>query len=145
MLQDQIALEKLQKFLKSNKLPYQDIDKSISKKGRVFFGYYDDNGELIGSGGLELYDNSGLLRSVAVKENLRGKELGKKIVDDLLSHAKKANVSAIYLLTETAKDFFLKRGFKLIARNDVPEIIKASTEFTYVCPASAACMFYKLD
>jgi amino-acid N-acetyltransferase len=144
MIQDQIALEKLQKFLQSNKLPHQDIDNAISTKGRMFLGYYDDSGELIGSGGLELYGDAALLRSVAVKENQRGKELGKKIIDDLVSQAQKANIASIFLLTETAKDFFLKRGFKLIERNEVPDAIKASSEFTHVCPSSAVCMFYKL-
>jgi amino-acid N-acetyltransferase len=145
MIQDQIALEKLQKFLKANKLPHQDIDYAILTKGRMFLGYYDDKGELIGSGGLELYGDSALLRSVAVKENQRGKELGKKIINDLVSHAQKANIANIFLLTETAKDFFLKRGFKLIGRTEVPNTIKASSEFSHVCPASAVCMFYKLS
>lgn len=144
MIQDQIALEKLLKFLQSNKLPHQDIDNAISTKGRMFLSYYDDSGELIGSGGLELYGDAALLRSVAVKENQRGKELGKKIIDDLVSQAQKSNIASIFLLTETAKDFFLKRGFKLIERNEVPDAIKASSEFTHVCPSSAVCMFYKL-
>jgi amino-acid N-acetyltransferase len=145
MIQDQIALEKLQQFLQSNKLPYQDIDSSISTKGRMFLGYYDDAGELIGSGGLELYGDAALLRSLAVKENQRGKDLGKKIVDDLVSQARKANIANIFLLTETAKDFFLKKGFNLIDRNEVPENVRASSEFSHVCPASAVCMFYKLN
>lgn len=145
MIQDQIALEKLMKFLQLNKLPYQDINNAITTKDRLFFGYYDNTNELIGSGGLELYGNAALLRSVAVKENKRGKDLGKRIVNDLVEHAKKANITNIYLLTETAKDFFLKRGFELIHRNEVPENIKNSSEFLHVCPASATCMFYKLD
>jgi amino-acid N-acetyltransferase len=144
MIQDQIALEKLQKFLQLNKLPHKDIDHALSTKGRMFLGYYNDNGELIGSGGLELYGDAALLRSVAVKENHRGRELGKKIIDDLVSQAQKANIANIFLLTETARDFFLKHGFKLIARDEVPENIKATSEFTHVCPISAVCMFYKL-
>src|SRR5690349_3384359 len=109
MIQDQIALEKLQKFLQANKLPHQDITEGITTKGRVFLGYYDDSGELIGSGGLELYGDSALLRSVAVKETVRGKELGKKIVDDLVTQARNSKINNIFLLTETAKDFFTKK------------------------------------
>lgn len=111
MIQDQIALEKLQKFLQTNKLPHQDVSDAITTKGRVFLGYYDDGGELIGSGGLEMYGDSALLRSVAVKENARGQKLGKKIVDDLVAQARNSKINNIFLLTETAKDFFYKERF----------------------------------
>ena len=144
MIQDQIALEKLQKFLQSNKLPHQDIQ-NVPAKERLFLGYYDDAGELIGSGGLELYGDSALLRSVAVKENVRGKELGKKIVDDLVRQAKNSQINNIFLLTETAKDFFTKKGFTIVSRDEVPANVRASSEFTDVCPTSAICMFYKLS
>jgi amino-acid N-acetyltransferase len=145
IIQEQLELERLKQFLQLNKLPYQDIDTSFTGKDKIFLGYYDEVGELIGSGGLELYGDAALLRSVAVKENQRGKELGKKIIDDLVSHAQKANIANIFLLTETAKDFFLKRGFEVIGRNEVPDSIKASSEFSHVCPASAVCMTYKIE
>src|SRR5688572_33329804 len=143
MIQDQIALEKLQKFLQSYKLHNQDIE-NITTKGSVVLGYYDGGGELIGSGGLELYGDSALLRSIAVKENARGQELGKKIVDDLVTQARNSKINNIFLLTETAKDFFLKKGFTIISRDDVPSQVRASSEFTHVCPSSAICMFSKL-
>lgn len=144
MIQDQIALEKLQKFLQSNKLPNQDISEYLTIKGRVFLGYYDDGGELIGSGGLEMYGDSALLRSVAVKESVRGQQLGKKIVDDLVTQARNSKINSIFLLTETAKDFFTKKGFTIVSRDEVPSQVRASSEFTHVCPSSAICMFYKL-
>jgi amino-acid N-acetyltransferase len=144
MIQDQIALEKLQKFLQTNRLPHEDIAKAVTTKGRVFLGYYDDTGELVGSGGLELYGDSALLRSVAVKENARGQELGKKIVDDLVIQARSSKINNIFLLTETAKDFFTKKGFTIVSRDEVPSPVRASSEFTHVCPSSATCMFYKL-
>ncbi len=144
MLQDQIALEKLQKFLQINKLPHEDIAEDVTTKGRIFLGYYDDSGELIGSGGLEMYGDSALLRSVAVKETVRGQALGKKIVDDLVSQARNSKINNIFLLTETAKDFFSKKGFTIVSREEVPQQVRASSEFRYVCPSSAICMFYKL-
>jgi amino-acid N-acetyltransferase len=144
MIQDQIALEKLQKFLQSNKLPNQDISGHHTIKGRIFLGYYDDGGELIGSGGLEMYGDSALLRSVAVKESVRSQQLGKKIVDDLVTQARNSKIKSIFLLTETAKDFFTRKGFAVVSREEVPSQVRASSEFTHVCPASAVCMFYKL-
>ncbi len=140
LIQDSIALEKLQRFLQSNKLPHDDI----KTKGNVFIGYYDDAGNLIASGGLELYGASALLRSIAVSQHHRGKNMGKQIVDDLMQKAKDLNIRSIFLLTETAHDFFSKKGFTDISRGDVPFEVKSSSEFAFVCPISAACMHYKI-
>lgn len=145
MIQDQIALEKLEKFLDKNKLPHQDIHDALTVKGKVFFGYYDKEGELVGSGGLELHGDYALLRSVAVRDSHRGKSLGNKIVNDLVAKASEVHVKDIFLLTETARDFFAKRGFKEVSRDSVPSDILATSEFAYLCPASARCMFYKLS
>ena len=144
MIQDQIALEKLQKFLRTNELPHTDLDNSLKVKGRIFLGYYENDGELVGSGGLELHGDSALLRSVAVRNTHRGKSLGKKIVNDLVTKARELKVMDIFLLTETAQDFFTRNGFKEISREEVPKTIKSSSEFVHICPASAVCMYYKL-
>lgn len=141
MIQDEIALVKLQKFLQANKLPHTDI----KINGNLFIGYHDEQGNLIGSGGLELYGDAALLRSIAVDESLRGKSLGKKIVEDLVAKAKNLKIKSIYLLTETAHDFFLTRGFQDVSREQVPESVRNSTEFLQVCPSSANCMIFKLQ
>jgi amino-acid N-acetyltransferase len=141
MIQDQIALEKLQKFLQLNQLPHTDI----KLQGNLFIGYHDEEGKLIGSGGLELYGDAALLRSVAVDETLRGKSLGKKIVEDLVEKARGLQVNNIYLLTETAHDFFIKKGFNDVSREEVPEAVRNSTEFSQLCPASASCMIFKIQ
>lgn len=141
MIQDEIGLEKLQKFLQSNKLPYTDI----SLHGNMFIGYYDERENLIGTGGLEVYGNTALLRSVAVDKSARGKSFGKKIVDDLVAKAKSISLTDIYLLTETAHDFFLKKGFTDIPRYEVPEPVRNSSQFSQMCPASANSMIYKIS
>lgn len=141
MIQDQIALEKLQTFLQKNKLPYTDI----RTEGNFFVGYYDEQQHLIGSGGLEIHGHHALLRSIAVDEAHRGKSLGRAIVDDLVARARSLNINSIFLLTETAHDFFEKKGFIDVSRDDVPEVVRKSTEFSSVCPVSACCMLYKLQ
>jgi len=133
------SLNEVLSLLKSSKLPYQDIELANS----LFISYSDENGKIIGSGGLEFYSSYALLRSVAVDEAQRGKAFGKEIVKDLVDRAKNKSVKAIYLLTETAHDFFLKRGFTDVAREHVPVEVKASSEFSSVCPVSAACMVYR--
>ena len=126
-------------LLKSSKLPYQDIQ----LKDNIMIAYHDDNGDLIGSGGLEFYNSFALLRSVAVDESQRGKSFGKYIVKDLLDGGKSKSVKAVFLLTETAHDFFIQRGFVDTTRENVPGELKESSEFKSVCPVSASCMIYR--
>lgn len=141
MIQDQLGLEKLQQFLKKNKLPFQDV----KLEGSLYFTYRDEHQNIIGSGGLEVYGKHALLRSLAVDENHRHKKLGVSIVTALMTKAKELNVENLFLLTETARDFFEKKGFQDIDRAEVPEALRNSSEFTSVCPSTAACMLYKLS
>jgi amino-acid N-acetyltransferase len=127
-------------LLRSNELPYQDLDLTNSQ----FVSYHDKEGKMIGAGGLEFYSSYALLRSLVVKKNYRGSSVGTEIVNDLIKRAKNKPVEQIYLLTETAREFFLKRGFRDVLRENVPVEIKQSTEFASVCPVSAACMVYKI-
>jgi amino-acid N-acetyltransferase len=131
-------LETLKSLLKECQLPHEDI----TLDNNTFLGYYDSTGQLIASGGLEFHGASALLRSVAVKELFRNQALGKKILDDLFKKAADKKVTSIYLLTETAHEYFLKKGFKDTSRDEVPEELKKSSEFSSVCPASAKCMIY---
>lgn len=133
-------LPALQSFLASNKLPFQDI----RLNGNLFFTYTNEAGEFLGSSGLEVYGVHALIRSIAVPPEQRGKNVGKEIVNDILQRAKTMNLKSLFLLTETAHEFFLKRGFKDISRDEVPDTLKASSEFSFVCPASAKCMVYAL-
>lgn len=136
---EQNSLGDVLTMLKENKLPYQDI----KLDNNLFVSYHNDLGQLVGSGGLEFYSEFALLRSVAVGESQRGKTLGTEIVNDLLDRAKAKSVKEIFLLTETAHDFFLKRGFQDVSRETVPLEVRASSEFSSVCPVSAACMVYR--
>lgn len=140
MIQDQLALERLQSFLKLNKLPYQDV----RLHGSVYVGYHDEHENLVGSGGLELYGKHALLRSLAIDEKHRGKQLGKQMVDALIVKARSLEIENLYLLTETASVFFQGKGFETIDRSEVPEAVLNSSEFTSVCPVSAACLVYRV-
>ena len=81
-----------------------------------------------------------LLRSLAVSQALRSQSLGKQIVENLMQRVKEKGIKEVYLLTLTAYYFFLKLGFTEINRNEVPDEIKSSTEFSQVCPTSARVM-----
>jgi amino-acid N-acetyltransferase len=138
VIDNESSLSDLFNLLRINNLPYEDI----KLENNHFVNFYRD-GNIIASGGLEFYPPSALLRSLAVVENQRGKSIGKQIVQDLLERAKQRSVNEVYLLTETAHDFFVQRGFVDIPRDQVPEEIKLSSEFKSVCPVSAACMVFR--
>ncbi len=136
IINDKETLEKLRQFLKVNQLPSPDI----RLEGSLYFGYQDKDGKLIGSGGLELYGDLALLRSIAVDEEFRSQSIGKGIVEEIIDKAMSLKIKDLYLLTETARTFFLKNGFTDVPREKTPNVIKLSTQFTQVCPASAAVM-----
>ena len=93
-----------------------------------------------GSIALEVYGSSALLRSLAVDEADRGCGLGKALTGAVMDMAARRQITDVYLLTETASEFFVRQGFASIDRQDVPDTIKVSVEFTTACPQSALAM-----
>lgn len=95
---------------------------------------------LVGCAALELYGRAALLRSVAVDPAWRGRGLGLRLTQAALDLARRHEVHTVYLLTETAGDFFPKCGFRRTTREAVDPAVRRSVEFTTVCPASALTM-----
>lgn len=102
-------------------------------------------GRLVGTAGLELYGESALLRSVAVRPEARGDGLGARLVEGALALARTRGATTVVLLTLDAADYFTRFGFARVATDQVPEAVKASTQFQGVCPASAIAMHIRLD
>jgi amino-acid N-acetyltransferase len=101
-------------------------------------------GELVGVGGVEMHGASGLLRSVAVAPAQRRSGLGREIVARLEQESRAAGLSELVLLTETARPFFERLGYRVIDRAAAPAAVQASAEFKSLCPQSAACMMKPL-
>lgn len=103
------------------------------------------DGQVVGSAGVEQYGAAGLLRSVAVRESLRGTGLGRQLVEAVQERARAAGIARLYLLTETAAEWFPRFGFTPIPRSAVEPAVQASVEFTSACPASAQAMLKNLE
>jgi amino-acid N-acetyltransferase len=101
--------------------------------------------KIIGVAGVEIYNSTGLLRSLAVEPNFRGTAVGKELCSRTIAHAHTQNIQEIYLLTTTAEGFFTKRGFGIVDRSIAPDSLKNSVEFKTLCPASAVCMKMQLN
>ncbi|MFN3848170.1 MAG: arsenic resistance N-acetyltransferase ArsN2 [Spirosomataceae bacterium] len=128
------SFEQAINLLKINNLPTEDIDANVE-----LFGIFEDE-KLIATAGLEKYESIGLLRSVSTTPEVRGKGFGKIITAETENYALQNGISEMYLLTTTAKDFFAKDGYTLVNREDVPEEIKQTKQFSSVCPSSATIM-----
>ncbi|MDR0407615.1 MAG: N-acetyltransferase [Campylobacteraceae bacterium] len=59
------------------------------------------------------------IRSIVVDKNLRGKGIGKKIVEILLDEGRSLGVKQVFTLTYQ-KEFFLKSSFKEIPKESLP-------------------------
>jgi amino-acid N-acetyltransferase len=111
------------------------------------FGHFfvvRDEGRLVGIGGLEIHGENGLLRSVVVEPAYRGQGLGTMLVEALLELARINQLASLYLLAETAREFFVQRGFEDCPREAAPPGIRESWELQTGCPASAAFMTRRL-
>lgn len=101
-------------------------------------------GAVVGSAALELYADGALLRSLAVEPRLQGRGLGRRLAQAALEKARALGATHVFLLTETAADFFPRFGFRPVERAQVPSGVRQSIEFTSACPDSALAMALRL-
>lgn len=104
-----------------------------------FFGVRHE-GELLGVIGIEMRDDAGLLRSLAIADAHRGNGLGRKLVAYAEEWAVCSGLRSLYLLTNTADDFFKRLGYVALARSDAPKAITETPQFAGLCPASSTFM-----
>ncbi|HEX5870527.1 MAG TPA: arsenic resistance N-acetyltransferase ArsN2 [Longimicrobium sp.] len=117
-------------------LPHEDLTPEHLRHFLVL----REGGGIAGVVGMEVAEDAGLLRSLAVPEARRGGGLASRLVNALEAHARDAGIRTLYLLTTTAEGFFARRGYAPADRAAVPDAIAATPEFRGICPASAACM-----
>lgn len=122
-------------LLKAAGLPIHDIDPNLPG----FLVAYDDN-KLVGTIGIERYGSVGLLRSLAVDKTYRNRKVGQQLYDEAIAYAELQGIRRLFLLTVTATDYFAKRGFQAISRENVPNEIQQTEQFSSICPSSATVM-----
>jgi len=97
-------------------------------------------GRIVGTVGLELLGQVALFRSLAVEASLRGRRVGHELWARARDHAAASGIRRLYLLTTTAEALFGRWGFHRVARDQVPEIVRATSEFSGMCPSTAVVM-----
>ncbi len=122
-------------LLQSCDLPFEDCAEHIDE----FVGHRD-GGSLCAIGGMQHMGPIGLLRSIAVRPDKRGRGLARDITHELLERARVSGVKEVYLLTESAGQYFRDYGFYTVDRNKLPSAIKSTRQFESLCPSSAQAM-----
>ncbi len=117
----------------------------VAGEAKRYVGICDPKGKLMSAGGLERCGTCMLLCSVAVDPAHRGRKLGQAIVGKLLGVARDEGVYDVYLLTNTATDFFAALGFEKISRGDIPPAVAATSQFLGKACASAQVMRKSLN
>jgi amino-acid N-acetyltransferase len=129
---DMPAVEEL---LTKTDLPVKGVKDTIES-----FVVAESEGRVVGVGGVERCGDFGLLRSVAVDPAVRGRGAGAAITEWLIADSEASGLSALYLLTTTAGNYFPSLGFHETPRESAPLAIKETAEFRDICPSSATLM-----
>lgn len=135
-------LAAMRALLDSAGLPTQDLTSAHLETFRVAG---DRDGRLAGGVGLEIVDEVALLRSLVVDPARRGTGLGHALVEAALELARERGVAEVWLLTTTADRFFERLGWRRVERAVAPAGIRATAEFSTICPSSCVCMVRDLQ
>jgi UDP-N-acetylmuramate: L-alanyl-gamma-D-glutamyl-meso-diaminopimelate ligase len=99
---------------------------------------------IVGGVALDVLGDDAVLRALAVNPEFRGAGYGWMLADMAVSQARWRGVRRIYLLTETASDFFAaKFGFRVVDRSTLSKLVAASETFT--APRGANLVAMRLD
>jgi len=130
------SLQEVQLLLRQSNLPTNDL----SDLNLDHFYACGERGCLHGVIGMEVFGSDALLRSFAVSSNAQRRGCGAALLSRLEQHAIELGIGHLYLLTNTAEKYFLKKGFEITAREIAPDSIKSTAEFSKLCPESATFM-----
>lgn len=103
------------------------------------------SGAVVGAAAVERYGGVGLLRSVVVAPDRRGIGLGSELVAAAEGLARANGVRELYLITETATDWFPRLGYAYVPREEARAAVGESIEFTMACATTGVAMRHTLD
>ena len=138
----------------AGKADIEGIERLLTSSGQPTVGVRDaiagflvaeDGPALIGVVGIEQCGSLlGLLRSAVVAPAWRGRGVGRSLVERAIADARGRGIEALYLLTTRAEEYFPSFGFTVTTRDRVPEVVRATAEFTGACPDTATVMTLEL-
>lgn len=128
--------EAVEALLQSANLPPDGLDEQFGDPYAVAVS----DGRIVGAAGVEVHGGAGLLRSVVVDAAWRGRGLGAALTRERLRWARQRGLDSVYLLTDSAGEWFPRLGFAPVGREQVPDAVRGSLQFASVCPSTAAVL-----
>nr|WP_245293896.1 GNAT family N-acetyltransferase [Methylobrevis pamukkalensis] len=114
----------------------EDLDVSPGR----FFAFRTLGGTLLGHAGFEIYGGDALIRSLAVREEQRGKGAARAMLQLLSTRAFEQGARRAFVLTTTAADLFRKAGYADMDRSAAPAAILGTPQAASLCPSSATLL-----
>ncbi len=128
-------LDAVLRLLQENDLPGAGVAASF---GGFFVALVGT--EVVGVVGIETADGAGMVRSLAVRPDVRGRGIAHRLVQRAEDALRRRGVTTAWLLTETAPGYFALRGYDPVSRHALPEALAARSALAGICPCSCACM-----
>lgn len=135
-----LSIDEILPVLTGCDLPVTDISESAPPQ---FFGFRVA-GDVVAVIGLEQFESAGLLRSLAVTPDYRGRGFAQELVSHVESFAASHGIESLFLLTTTAEAFFKKLGYQPASREEAPPAIQGTSQFSGLCPSAAAFLFKRV-
>lgn len=133
-------LDEVRTLLESEGLDYSPVEEDDLVHYLVL---RNENG-FAGCVSLQVFGEEAILSSLAVKKQARGGGYGWMLADAVVQTAKNRGVKRIYLLTETASDFFAEKlGFRVVDLSTVAPAVAESR--TFKAQAERAPVAMRLD
>ena len=126
-MEHSILTSEIESLLERFNLPVSDL----AKNEHVTLFEALENSLLIGVIGIEVYEDTGLLRSLAVAEEQRDHGLGRRLIEHAEVWAARAGIQSLWLLTETAAGYFEKLGYESVPRSAAPKSFQLGFTYTH--------------
>jgi UDP-N-acetylmuramate: L-alanyl-gamma-D-glutamyl-meso-diaminopimelate ligase len=128
-------LSSVRDLLDRSALGYPEVEQHIGDLLVV----RDSTRHVVGCVAMELYDEAGLLRSLATAQERRGEGLGWMLADAALGRARSRGCRRVYLVTENASDFFAEKfGFRSVQPSMIDAAVAESPQFRSSSPNAVA-------
>jgi len=128
-------IEQIKSLLQANDLPVV----GVVQYWQNFF-VADKQDCILGALGAHYDGKKALLRSFVVNDSQRNSGIGKALLQRMLLEMQRRGINEVFLLTETATNYFIREGFTEICRDEIPQILLKESGLDQACPCSSQCL-----